>query len=145
MQIRQMKFSIQCLPSLKYILCEFNLQTCKIDIQLRETNRQRWQAPDVPAELAKRVICACIREICFFRFSMGPKSHKFSTSILTRHLYTRQLVSEQSEVINFRRQFCTRHLYTRQPVSEQSEGADFMTAQQRQGFQVKTILLFPVY
>ena len=56
--------------------------------------RQRWQAPDVPAELAKRVICACIREICFFRFSMGPKSHKFSSSLLTRHLYTRQLACE---------------------------------------------------
>ena len=84
------------------------------------TYRQRWQAPDVPAELEKRVICACIREICFFRFSMGPKSHKFSTSILTRHLYTRQLVSEKSE------------------------GADFMTAQQRQGLQIKKILLFPV-
>ena len=70
-----------------------------------EDSRQRWQAPDVPAELAKRVICACIREICFFRFSMGPNSHKFSTSVLTRHLYTGQLVSAQSEVINFRRQF----------------------------------------
>ena len=73
-------------------------------------NRQRWQAPDVPEELAKRVICACIREICFFRFSMGPKSHKFSTSLLTRHLYTRELVTELSE------------------------RADFMTAQQCQGF-----------
>ena len=47
--------------------------------------------------LAKRVICGCIREICFFRFSMGPKSQKFSTSLLTRHLYTRQLVTELSE------------------------------------------------
>ena len=50
----------------------------------------------MPAELAKRVICACIREICFSRFSMGPKNHKFSTSILTQHRYTRQVVSEGS-------------------------------------------------
>ena len=49
---------------------------------------------DVPAELAKRVICACIREICFFRDRVGPKSHKFSWSLLTRHLYTRQLACE---------------------------------------------------
>ena len=40
-------------------------------------HREHWQAPDVPAELAKRVICACIREICFFRFSMGPKVINF--------------------------------------------------------------------
>ena len=45
-------------------------------------------------------------------FLWGPKV-KFSTSILARHLYTRQLASEQSE------------------------GADFMTAQQRQGLQIK--------
>ena len=79
--------------------------------------RQRWQAPDVPAKLAKRVICTCIREICFFRFSVGPKSHKFSTSILTRHLHTRQLVTELSE------------------------RADFITAQQRQGFADKETLV----
>ena len=92
----------------------FRRHTCsKCNRYLRDVRgfyRQRWQAPDVLAELAKRVICACIREICFFRFSMGPKSHKFSTSLLTRHLYTRQLVTELSE------------------------RADFMTAQQRQGF-----------
>ena len=45
-------------------------------------------------------------------FLWGPKV-EFSASILTRHLYTRQLASEQSE------------------------GADFMTAQQRQGLQIK--------
>ena len=56
--------------------------------------RQRWQAPDVPSELAKRVICACIREICFFRDFMGLKRQKFSWSLLARHLYTRQLACE---------------------------------------------------
>ena len=41
-------------------------------------HRQRWQTPDVPAEPAeKRVICACIREICFFRFSMRLKVINF--------------------------------------------------------------------
>ena len=45
----------------------------------------------VSAELAKRVICACVREICFFRDFMGLKSHKFSCSLLARHLFTRQL------------------------------------------------------
>ena len=65
---------------------KFGIETC--------CNRQRWQAPDVPVELAKRVICGCIREICFFRDRMGPKSHKFSSSLLTRHLYTRQLSCE---------------------------------------------------
>ena len=44
------------------------------DRKALSVNRQRWQAPDAPAELAKRVICACIREICFFRDRMGPKS-----------------------------------------------------------------------
>ena len=57
-------------------------------------NRQRWQAPDVPAELSKRVICACLREICFFRDYMGLKRKKFSWSLLDRHLYTRQLACE---------------------------------------------------
>ena len=55
---------------------------------------QRWQAPDLPAELAKRIICACVREICFFRDFMDFKSHKFSWSILARHLYARQLACE---------------------------------------------------
>ena len=55
---------------------------------------QRWQAPDVPAELAKRVVCACIREIRFFRNFMGFKSQKFSWSLLARHLYTKQLACE---------------------------------------------------
>ena len=52
----------------------------------------------MPAELAKRVICVCICEICFFRDGMGPKSHKFSGSLLTRHLYTRQLVYQTQSV-----------------------------------------------
>ena len=56
--------------------------------------RQCWQATDVPAELAKRVICACICEICFFRDCTGLKRQKFSWSLLTRHLYTRQLACE---------------------------------------------------
>ena len=56
--------------------------------------RQRWQASDVPAELAKRVICACIREICYFRDFMGLKRQKFSWSRLARHLYLRQLACE---------------------------------------------------
>ena len=41
----------------------------------------------VPAELAQRVICACIRELCFFRDFMGLKRQKFSWSFLARHLY----------------------------------------------------------
>ena len=45
----------------------------------------------MPAELAKRVICTCIREISFFRDFMGLKRQKFSWSLLARHLYTRQL------------------------------------------------------
>ena len=57
-------------------------------------NRQRLQTPDMPAELAKRVICACILEICFFRDSMGLKRQKFSWSLLAWHLYTRQLACE---------------------------------------------------
>ena len=56
--------------------------------------RQRWKAPDEPSELAKRVICACTREICFFRDFMGLKRQKFSWSLLARHLYTRQLACE---------------------------------------------------
>ena len=48
----------------------------------------------MPAELAKRVTCACIHEISFFRDFMGLKSHKFSWSLLARHLYTRQLACE---------------------------------------------------
>ena len=39
--------------------------------------RQRWQAPDVPAELAKRIICACIREICFLEILWGLKDKIF--------------------------------------------------------------------
>ena len=46
------------------------------------------------AKLAKRVICACIREICFFKDFMALKSHKFSWPLLARHLYTRQLACE---------------------------------------------------
>ena len=61
---------------------------------LIQTYRQRWQAPGVPAELAKRVIRSCIRETCFFGNFMGLKSKKFSSSLLTRHLYTRQLACE---------------------------------------------------
>ena len=94
-------------------LGELNCHFLNDDVIIKNfplSNRQRWQAPDVPDELAKRVICAGIGEICFFKFFMGPKSHKFSTSVLTRHLYTRQLVTELSE------------------------RADFMTEQQRQGF-----------
>ena len=45
----------------------------------------------MPAELAKRVICACVREVCFLRDFMGLKSQKLSWSLLVRHLYTRQL------------------------------------------------------
>ena len=56
--------------------------------------RRRWQAPDEPAELAKRVICACIREICFFRDFMGLKRHKCSSYFQAQHLYTSQLVCE---------------------------------------------------
>ena len=37
---------------------------------------------------------AGIREICFFRNFMGLKRQNFSWSLLTRHLYTRQLVWE---------------------------------------------------
>ena len=48
----------------------------------------------MPTELAKRVICACIREICFFRDFIGLKRQKSSWSLLTRHLYTRQLACE---------------------------------------------------
>ena len=66
-------------------------------------NRQRWQAPDVPAELAKRVICACIREICSFRDLMGLKSRIFSWSLLAQHFYTRQLACEpRTERVAFR-------------------------------------------
>ena len=32
---------------------------------------RRWQAPVVPAELPKIVICVCTREKCFFRPFMG--------------------------------------------------------------------------
>ena len=46
------------------------------------------------AELAKRVICACMRKICFFRDFMGLKRQKFSRSLLARHLYKRQLACE---------------------------------------------------
>ena len=42
-----------------------------------EVNRQRWQAPDVPDELAKRIIYACIRAICFFRDFMGLKRQHY--------------------------------------------------------------------
>ena len=48
-------------------------------------------SPVVPAELPKRVICACILEICFFRDFMGLKSHR---SLLARHRYTKQLACE---------------------------------------------------
>ena len=53
--------------------------------------RQRWQTPGMATELAKRVICACICEVCFFRKFMGLKSQTFSWSLLARNLYTRQL------------------------------------------------------
>ena len=56
--------------------------------------RQRWQAPDVPAELAKRVICVYIHEICFIRDFMGLKRQKLSWSLLARYLYTRQRACE---------------------------------------------------
>ena len=56
------------------------------DRKALSVNRQRWQAPYVPAEQAKRIICSCIPEICFLRDRMGPKSHKLSWSLLTRHL-----------------------------------------------------------
>ena len=61
---------------------------------VQEYYRQRWPALDVPAELAKRVICACICEICFFRDFMGHKRRKVSWSSLARYLYTRQLACE---------------------------------------------------
>ena len=48
----------------------------------------------MPAELAKRVICACIREIYFFRDVMGLKRQKIFWSVLARHLYTRHLACE---------------------------------------------------
>ena len=48
----------------------------------------------MPAELAKKVICACMRELCFFRDFMGLKRQKFFWSRLARHLYTRQLACE---------------------------------------------------
>ena len=64
------------------------------ELELIQIYRQRWQAPDVPTELAKRVICACIRKIYFFRDLMGLKRQKFSLSLLARHLYTRQLACE---------------------------------------------------
>ena len=44
---------------------------------------------DVPAELVEGVICACIREICFFRDFMELKRQKLSWSFLAWHLYTR--------------------------------------------------------
>ena len=57
-------------------------------------HRQRWQAPEVPAELAKRVICACIREICFSRFSMGgPKVINFVVTFDSASLYKTTCVS----------------------------------------------------
>ena len=63
--------------------------TCHIHhtnhLGLHQTCLPSWQ---------KRVICACIREICFFRDFMGLKRQKFSWSLLTRHLYTRQLACE---------------------------------------------------
>ena len=48
----------------------------------------------MPVELEKKVICECIREICFFRDVMGLKRQKFSWSLLAWHLYTRQLACE---------------------------------------------------
>ena len=57
-------------------------------------HHQFWQARGVPDELVKRVICACIREICFFREFMGLKIQRFSWSPLAWHLYTRQLACE---------------------------------------------------
>ena len=56
--------------------------------------RQRWQATDVPVELAERVICACILDICSFRDIMGFKRQKFSSSFSAQDLYTRQLTCE---------------------------------------------------
>ena len=45
-------------------------------LRRKNSYRQRWQEPDVHAELAKRVICGCIREICFFRDFMGAQKSK---------------------------------------------------------------------
>ena len=42
----------------------------------------------------RRVICACISEICIFRDFMGLKRQTFSLSLLTRHLYTRKFACE---------------------------------------------------
>ena len=40
--------------------------------------RQHWQAPDVPAELAKRVICTCISRGMFLkRFCGAEKTRIF--------------------------------------------------------------------
>ena len=42
----------------------------------------------------ENIICACIHEICFFRDFMGLKRQNFPWSLLTQHLYTRQLACE---------------------------------------------------
>ena len=47
------------------------------DRKALSVNRQRWQAPDAPAELAKRVTCACICEICFLEIVWGRKVINF--------------------------------------------------------------------
>ena len=60
-----MRSTVKC-----FIVSSFSLND-------KSNYRQRWQAPNVPAELAKRVICACIRQICFFRDFMGSKDKDF--------------------------------------------------------------------
>ena len=72
-------FSNSCISPISpalYVRCECLQLTNQIAcfyLAMLHNNRQCWQAPDVPAELAKRVICACIREIYFFRDFMGLK------------------------------------------------------------------------
>ena len=59
----------------------------------------RLKYVNVPGELAKRVIFACLREICFFRDFMELKRQKFSWSVLVPHLYTRQFACEPKQEV----------------------------------------------
>ena len=69
----------------------------------------------------RRVICACIREICFFRFSLGPK------------------------VINFRRHFWL-GIFIQDNLSLNCLKGRFHDSTATPGvLQIKKILLFPVY
>ena len=86
--VRKLKYQLR--PSGKQLLRKFRKNILKCFC----FDRQRWQAPDVSAELVKRVIRACINEIRSFGDFMGLKRQKFSWSLLARHLYTRQLACE---------------------------------------------------